>query len=238
MLGFPQILGPFSLRKTGSFKNHPQVARATTAPLGWVSIKRVVLALSYQRSRLLAIILVSGMARVSDSNVPSVPLRWSVARAGAEFDIAQQTLERKLRDAQLFPDSGGCYSTKQLTQGIFGSLFRERLRRITEEADKVAIANQVARGELLNRHELEQAMAQVADAMVSVIRNSGLSRFDQEQIQKNLSSIPLIIRDQARRQDKRREPGSNRARAQAGASAEAKKRGRPKKRVKLKAQLS
>src|SRR5215469_18151050 len=147
------------------------------------------------------------MARVANSNVPSVPLRWSVARAGAEFDIAQQTLERKLRDAQVYPDAGGCYSTKQITEGIFGSLFRERLRRITEEADKVAIANQVARGELLNRAELTRAMAQVADAIVSVIRNSGLSRFDQEQIQKNLAGIPLVIKDVARRQDKRRGSG-------------------------------
>ena len=153
------------------------------------------------------------MSRVSDSNVPLVPLRWSVARAGAEFDIAQ-----------LFPDAGGCYSTKQLTEGIFGSLFRERLRRITEEADKVMLANQVSRGELLSRAALEPAMAQVADAIVSVIRNSGLSRFDQEQIQKNLAGIPLILRDAAKRQDKRRAPGSN-------GTSEAKKRGRgPKKR--------
>jgi hypothetical protein len=86
------------------------------------------------------------MTRVADSNVPATPLRWSIARAGAEFDISQQTLERRLRDAQLFPDAGGCYSTKQLTQGIYGSLFRERLRRVSEEADKTAIANQVSRG--------------------------------------------------------------------------------------------
>ena len=65
--------------------------------------------LNYQNRGFLAIITGFDMAWVSDSNVPSVPLRWSVARAGAEFDIAQQTLERKLRDAQLSPDSGGCY---------------------------------------------------------------------------------------------------------------------------------
>ena len=170
------------------------------------------------------------MSRVADSNIPSDPLRWSVAAAGREFDVAQSTLERKLRDAQVFPDAGAAYTTKAIAQSIYGSLFAERLRRITEEADKVAIANQVARGELLNRHELEQAMAQVADAIVSVIRNSGLSRFDQEQIQKNLASIPVIIRDIGRRQDKRRGFSTNGASPQSGTGAEAKKRGRPKKR--------
>jgi uncharacterized iron-regulated protein len=162
------------------------------------------------------------MSRVADSNIPNTPLRWSVAAAGREFDLAQSTLERKLRDAQVFPDAGGAYTTKGIAQAIYGSLFAERLRRITEEADKVALANQVTRGELLNRRELESMMAGVAEAIVSVIGNSGLSRQDQAQIQKNLSSIPVIIRDVARRQDKR---------PQAGATGEAKKRGRPKKRA-------
>jgi hypothetical protein len=139
------------------------------------------------------------MSRVADSNIPNTPLRWSVAAAGREFDYAQATLERKLRDAQELPDAGGAYSTKAITRAIYGSLFAERLRRITEEADRVALANQVARGQLLERRELESAMVGVAEAIVSVIGNSGLSRQDQEQIQKNLSSIPVIIRDVARR---------------------------------------
>ena len=50
------------------------------------------------------------MSRVADSNLPSDPLRWSVAAAGREFDVAQSTLERKLRDAQVFPDAGGAYT--------------------------------------------------------------------------------------------------------------------------------
>jgi hypothetical protein len=42
-------------------------------------------------------------------------------------------LERKLRDAEQFPDAGGAYSTKAITRAIYGSLFAERLRCITEE---------------------------------------------------------------------------------------------------------
>jgi hypothetical protein len=169
------------------------------------------------------------MARIADSNIPATPLRWSVAGAGRELDLAEATLERKIRDAQVFPDAGGCYTTKQLTEAIFGSLFRERLRRITEEADKVALANQVSRGELLNRSELMQAMAQVAAAIVGVIETSGLSREDQDQIRRNLVSIPVIIQGQARSQDKRRGPGNNGA--QDGHNVTMKpKRGRPRKR--------
>jgi len=144
------------------------------------------------------------MNRVADSNIPNTPSRWSVAAAGREFDFAQATLERKIRDAGETPDAGGAYTTKAIARAIYGSLFAERLRRVTEEADRVALANAVSRGELLPRGEPARTFAEVVDAIVCVIRNSGLSRFDQEQIQKNLASIPLIIEDAARRQDKRR----------------------------------
>jgi hypothetical protein len=172
------------------------------------------------------------MPRVSDTNIPSVPLRWSVAAAGREFDVAQQTLERKLRDAQVFPDAGGAYTTKGIARAIYGSLFAERLRRITEEADRVAMMNQVARGELLERRDLERAMAAVAEGIIGVIENSGLSRADQDEIRRNMSSFRVIVQEQARSQDKRRGLSTNGARPEAGATGEAKKRGRgrPKKR--------
>jgi hypothetical protein len=112
-------------------------------------------------------------------------------------------------------------------------LFRERLRRVSEEADKVAIQNAVSRGELLNRSELMQGMAAVAEAMVSTIENSGLSRKDQDEIRRNLASIPVIITDVASRQDKRRGPSPNGASPQARANGETPQRGRgrPKKRA-------
>ena len=108
-------------------------------------------------------------------------------------------------------------------------MFRERLRRVTGEADKVAIANQVARGELLEPRELSRVFAEVAEAMVGIIENSGLSREDQVQIRKNLSSSPVIIQSQARSQDKRRGPGTNGAHHSDNVTMKP-KRGRPKKR--------
>jgi hypothetical protein len=138
-------------------------------------------------------------------------------------------LAARLKEAGEKPDENGLFSTRAITQTLYGSLFAERLRKTAEEADKVAIANAVSRGELLSRSELMQAMAHVADAMVGVIENSGLSREDKEQIRRNLASIPIVIAGQAARQDKRRGPGTNGAH-QADFVSLKTKRGRPRKR--------
>jgi hypothetical protein len=149
-----------------------------------------------------------------------------LTRAGREFSIAKTSLAARLKEAGENPDEHGLFSTRAITQALYGSLFAERLRKTAEEADKVAIANAVSRGELLSRSELMQAMSAVAASMVTIIETSGLSREAQDDLRRNLAGIPLIIRDQATRQDKRRGPGSNGARAEAATSAEAKKRGR------------
>jgi hypothetical protein len=148
-----------------------------------------------------------------------------LTRAGREFSIAKTSLAARLKEAGENPDENGLFSTRQLTQTLYGSLFAERLRLIREEADKVAIANQVARGELLNRTELMQAMSAVAASIVAIIETSELSREAQDDLRRNLSTLPLIIQDQAMRQDKRPRVSSN------GAKPEARRRGRPRKRA-------
>jgi len=87
------------------------------------------------------------------------PIRWSIQHASIEFGTSPPTLSKALSEASIAPAADGTYSTQEICQALFGSLFRERLRRMTEEADKVALANAVSRGELLNRSELMQALA-------------------------------------------------------------------------------
>jgi hypothetical protein len=167
------------------------------------------------------------MARVADTNVPRVPLRWSIARAGAEFDLAQATLERKLRDPQQVPDDRGAYSTKAITRAIYGSLFAERLRRITEEADKTAIGNQFARGELIARSDLEPLLSRIAESIIQIVKGSALNSEAKTDILHSISSMRVVVERAARRQASRRGSGLNGS-ALPGATAKP-KRGRPKK---------
>ena len=97
---------------------------------------------------------------------------------------------------------------------------KQRTRTQAALTEKYELENRVRRGELLDRKELERVFSELADAICSIIENSGLSREDREQIRRNLAGIPLVLDGQARRQDKR---------PQAGASAAAKKRGSKKR---------
>ena len=112
------------------------------------------------------------MARVADSNVPTVFCVGVWRGACAEFDLAQFTLETRLQDAQVFPDAGGCYSTGQIAQAIYGSLFGERLRRTKEEADQTGLKNAILRREYLPAAELSKTLGEVARAMTQIVRGS------------------------------------------------------------------
>jgi len=60
------------------------------------------------------------MPRVSKSNVPKAALRWSVERAGIEFVLTSQTLRRSLAKSSATPDADGLFSTRQITDAVFG----------------------------------------------------------------------------------------------------------------------
>jgi len=87
--------------------------------------------------------------------------------AAKEFDIARETLRRRLGDSHQEPGPDGCYSTKQLTTAMFGDLYGAKLRTQNEQAEKLRI--EVSRGELLNRAALSRAFAAIADAVSSRI---------------------------------------------------------------------
>ena len=89
--------------------------------------------------------------------------------AAKEFDIARETLGRRLGDSHQEPGPDGCYSTKQLTTAMFGDLYGAKLRTQNEQAEKLRIENEVSRGELLNRRELMRGFTQIADAISSHI---------------------------------------------------------------------
>jgi hypothetical protein len=68
------------------------------------------------------------MARVSKSNLPqNVPLRWNVEKAATEFGVARNTLKKALNQNFITPDADGLYTTRQLCEGLFGSMHAEKL---------------------------------------------------------------------------------------------------------------
>jgi len=93
------------------------------------------------------------------------PLRWTLRQAAREFDVAKDTLRRRLGECHQQPAADGTYTTRQLTEAIYVDLYGAKLRTQNEKAEKLRIENEVSRGELLNRRELARGFAQIAEAI-------------------------------------------------------------------------
>jgi hypothetical protein len=145
------------------------------------------------------------------SNLPqNEPLRWNLRKAAIEFKSTPDTLKKTLNQVSASPDENGLYTTAQLVQALFGQLYQERLRVQRETADRIALENQITRGETLNRADLMKGLAQIADAMTYIISTSSLTREEQENLQKELAGVPVVLADTARKQSRlcRAEKGS------------------------------
>ena len=80
-------------------------------------------------------------------------LRWNLAMAEREFNVAKDTLRRRLGDSHEEPGPDGRYTTKQLTSALFGDLYGAKLRTQNEQAEKLRIENEISRAEVLSRSE-------------------------------------------------------------------------------------
>jgi hypothetical protein len=136
------------------------------------------------------------------SNAPAQALRWSIERASAEFRVAQNTLRKILNQGGCEPDAGGCYTTQQICQCLYGDLQAEKLRKERELTKKYALENQITEGNLLDRTALARTFAVIADAISSRIMSSELSRPAKQDILRDLSSWPLALEEVSTRQTK------------------------------------
>jgi hypothetical protein len=137
------------------------------------------------------------------SNVPAKVLRWSIERASREFKLAPNTLRKILNQAGAERDAGGCYTTEQLCQAIFGDLRAEKLRKERELTRKHSLENQITEGSLLDRAALAKTFALIADAMVIRINSATeLPRHVREDLLRDLATWPLAIEEVAHRQSR------------------------------------
>jgi hypothetical protein len=129
------------------------------------------------------------------------PLRWTLEKAAKEFDIAKETLRRRLGECHQQPAVDGTYTTRQLVTGLYGDLYGAKLRTQNEQAEKLRIENEVSRGELLSRRELARGFTEVAAAISSrVMACTELPRLAREDILRDLASVPLVLTQTADKQ--------------------------------------
>jgi hypothetical protein len=67
---------------------------------------------------------------------PAEPrLRWSLAMAAKEFEVAKENLCRRLGECHQEPAADGTYTTRQLTEALYGDLYGAKLRTQNEQAE-------------------------------------------------------------------------------------------------------
>jgi hypothetical protein len=140
------------------------------------------------------------MPRAAASNVPPVPLRWSPERAAPEFAISHVTIRAALAQASEPPGKDGLYSTQQLLNALHGSMAQERLATQRAVRRRVELNNAILEASVVDKATLMQGLGRIADAMVSRITASSLSRDEQNDLLRELSSIPVTLDEVAREQ--------------------------------------
>jgi hypothetical protein len=137
------------------------------------------------------------------SNVPQhEPLRWNIAKAAIEFEVSRDTLRKALSERNVEADSDGLFSTQGIVQGLFGSLHIEKWKTQVEITKKLALENQIARAEVLDKTELLKVFSAVADEMTYRIQASGLTWEEKSDLQRSLASVPIGIDGVAKRQSR------------------------------------
>src|SRR6516164_4487711 len=144
------------------------------------------------------------MPRQTRSHVGTEPLRWNFDAMAREFNFSIPTLRAALAKNSAGPGEDGCFSTQQICDSLYGALHLEKLRTQRATTERIELENRITKGQVLDKVELMKGFAGIADAMVSIISTSGLSREAQEDLQRELASIPLTINDVARKQTRLR----------------------------------
>jgi len=84
--------------------------------------------------------------RATRSNVPAAALKWSVERAAPEFGLTHNTLRKLLNKNSVQADAEGLYSTKQITDAVFGGLADEKLATQMQLTRKYQLENSIVVG--------------------------------------------------------------------------------------------
>ena len=111
--------------------------------------------------------------------------------------------------AGIEPDTTGCYSTPQIVAALYSDLHAERVQKERELVRRYRIENEVSEGNLVNKDALMAGFSLLDDAMVCRIMASEVTRETKEDLLRELSSIPIIVKDVADKQTKRRPRRSN-----------------------------
>lgn len=128
------------------------------------------------------------------------PLLWNIAEVLREFGHevrTDDTLKKKFKACEEYPNGDGLYTTLQVTRAIYGDSSRERIRETKERADNWRLKNDILRGELLPKSLLTPALEQVFIVVSQLIQASNLTALEKRDLLNNISTWPIAVQNVA-----------------------------------------
>jgi hypothetical protein len=128
-------------------------------------------------------------------NVPQNGLRWTIEKASIEFGAPANTIRKSLGSVHIACGADRCFTTQQICEALYGDMHKEKLRTQRQITERYSLENAITQGQVVPRSELMKVMTMIADAITSRIASSKLSREAQDDIMKDIASIPFVLKE-------------------------------------------
>lgn len=124
-------------------------------------------------------------------------LSWTMEWAAAEWGINPRTLTARLKQSGITGTAARgpsghdrrIYSTKQICTAVFGDLELERIRKTKEEADQLAMANELERRRLVPAEDILKRLLNCATRMRIAVESSALDEEKQGELLNTLADL-------------------------------------------------
>ncbi len=119
-------------------------------------------------------------------------IRWSLAMAAAEFGLGPKTVATRVKAAGIVPGKDGRFSTAEIHGAICGDYEKERTRKMKEDADKAALENAVARGQLVDKGDFMKRFEGIYAEMRQGILGSAMPDSDKDALLNKLARVHSV----------------------------------------------
>lgn len=112
-----------------------------------------------------------------------------MAAAADEFGVDRHSLAKRIKTTGIEPGPDGMFSTFDMGRAVYGDLHGEQLRKTREEADKLALANEKERGNLVETAAVYKALEGVFVAVRQKILASSLLEEEKDELLNELRGL-------------------------------------------------
>ena len=114
---------------------------------------------------------------------------WTLSLAGNEFGVDEDTVKRKLAQADIKPNAKGRFTTRQICAALYGSQHSERLELLRQQTEEKQLKNAERAGRLISIEDAEAVANRAAAAIRSRIMASTIPKDEKARILGDVNAL-------------------------------------------------